>query len=135
MAMSPAEGGLLKEQESDMLDKTLKTAAIAALLGLGMVGVSGTSASAYTIKTRCFGDDCVRMQCNDFGYDCFRIGSFDRDAYDRTYTRTYTYYPRTYTYYPYSYDYDNGYYRDYDVDHYRNHYDYDNDYDEDDYPG
>jgi hypothetical protein len=111
-----------------MLDKTLRTAAIAALLGLGVVGANVTAASAYTIKTRCYGDGCVRMQCNDFGYDCFRVGTFDRDDYDRAYTRTYTYYP-------YSYDYDSGYYRDYDVDRYRNHYDYDNDYDEDDYPG
>ena len=111
-----------------MLAHTLKTAAIAALLGLVMAGASGSSASAYTIRTRCTGDDCVRMQCNNYGYDCFRIGYFDRDDYDRAYTRTYTYYP-------YSYDYDTGSYRDYDVDHYRNNFDYDNDYDEDDYPG
>lgn len=111
-----------------MLANTLKTAALAALLGLGVAGVSGTIASAYTIKTRCYGDDCVRMQCNNFGHDCYRIGYYDRDDYDRAYTRSYTYYP-------YSYDYDDGYYRDYDAYHYRNHFDYDNDYDEDDYPG
>ena len=111
-----------------MLANTLKTTALAALLGLGVAGASATSASAYTIKTRCYGDDCVRMQCNNYGYDCFRIGYVDRDDYDRAYTRTYTYYP-------YSYDYDNGYYRDYDTYRYRNHFDYDNDYDEDDYPG
>jgi hypothetical protein len=112
-----------------MLANILKTAALAALLGLGVAGASGTSASAYTIKTRCNGDDCVRMQCNDYGYDCFRIGYVDRDDYDRAYTRTYTYYP-------YSYDYDDGYYGDYGYEnHYRNHFDYDNDYDEDDYPG
>ena len=110
-----------------MLANTLKTTAIAALLGLGVAGASGTAASAYTIKSRCYGDDCVRMQCNDFGYDCFRIGSYERYDYDRPYG-----YTRTYTYYPYAYDYDR-YYRDYDTDRYRNHYDYDNDYDED-YP-
>jgi len=110
-----------------MLANTLKTAAMAALLGLGIAGASSTAASASTIKTRCYGDNCVRMQCNDFRYDCFRIGYFDRD-YDRPYTRTYTYYP-------YSYNYDDGYYRDYDTYRYRNHYDYDNDYDYDDYPG
>ena len=120
-------------RRANMLVNTLKTAALAALLGVAAAGTSGTSASAYTIKTRCFGNDCVRMQCNDYGYDCFRVGYVDRDDYDRAYTRTYTYYP-------YSYDFDDGYYGnrayygDYDVDHYRNHSDYDNDYDEDDYP-
>jgi hypothetical protein len=112
-----------------MLAHTLKTTAIAALLGLGVAGANGSSAAAYTIKTRCNGDDCVRMQCNNYGDDCFRIGYFDRGDYDRPYG-----YTRTYTYYPYSYDYDNGYYRDYDTP-YRNHFDYDNNYDEDDYPG
>lgn len=80
-----------------MLANALKTAAIAALLGLGAAGAASTSASAYTIKTRCFGDDCVRMQCNDFGYDCLRIGRSDRDDYDRVlpygYERTYEYGP------------------------------------------
>ena len=106
-----------------MLANTLKSTAMAALLGLGVAGMSGTSASAYTIKTRCYGDDCVRMQCNNFGYDCFRIGYIDRYDYyrPRSYTRTYTYYP---------YDYDDGYYRDYDSYRYRTY-----DYDEDDYPG
>jgi len=109
-----------------MLANTLKTAAIAALLGLGVAGASGTAASAYTIKTRCNGDDCVRMQCNDFGYDCVRTGYYDRDYY-----QPYSY-TRTYTYYPYSYDYDNGYYGDYDTYPSRDRYDYDYDYD---YPG
>jgi hypothetical protein len=112
-----------------MLANTLKTTAIAALLGLGIAGASGSSAAAYTIKTRCNGNDCVRMQCNDFGYDCYRMGYIDRRDYDRPYG-----YTRTYTYYPYAYDYDDGYYRDYDT-HYRNHFDYDSNYDEDDYPG
>ena len=70
-----------------MLANTLKTTALAALLGLGVAGASATSASAYTIKTRCYGDDCVRMQCNNYGYDCFRIGYVDRDDYDRAHTR------------------------------------------------
>ncbi|HEY2445621.1 MAG TPA: hypothetical protein VGI20_07790 [Rhizomicrobium sp.] len=103
-----------------MLANALKTTAIAALLGLGLAGAVGTSASAYTIKTRCNGDDCMRLRCNDFGDDCYRIAYFERNDYDRVlpfgYTRTYDYdYPDTYV--------APGYYHDYD------------DYDYDDYPG
>jgi len=112
-----------------MLANTLKTAAVAALLGLGIAGTSGTVASAYSMRTRCDGDDCVRLQCNDFGYDCFRVGAVERYDYDQPYS----YRTRTYTYYPYDYD----TYRDYDTDHYYPNYDYDydNDYDDYDYPG
>ena len=112
-----------------MLANTLKTAAMAALLGLGVTGTSSTAASAYTIRTRCDGDACVRMQCDNYGDNCYRTGNYQRDDYDQPYG-----YSRTYTYYPYSYDFDEGYYRDYDGYHYRNHYDYDNDYNEDAYP-
>ena len=106
-----------------MLANTLKTTAIAALLGLGVAGANGTAASAYTIKNHCYGDDCVRMQCNDFGYDCVRIGYTERYDYDHPYS----YRARTYTYYPY--DYDDGYYRDYDTSrYYAQPYDDDNDY-------
>lgn len=110
-----------------MLANTLRTTALAALLGLGVVGASGTAASAYTIKTRCDGDDCMRLQCNDYGYDCFRIGYTERYDYDRPYSYT----ARSYTYYP---DYDGGYYRDYDSGPYPPPNDYDDDYDYD-YPG
>jgi hypothetical protein len=97
-----------------MLANTLKTTALAALLGLGVAGASGTAASAYTIRTRCYGDDCVRLQCNNFGDECFRIGYFDRGDYYRSdYYAPYSYTTRTYTYYPgdgdrYGYD-DNQY--------------------------
>lgn len=108
-----------------MLANTLKTTAIAALLGLGVVGASGTAASAYTIRTRCNDDGCVRLQCNDFGDDCFRVGYTERYDYDRPYSYT----TRTYTYAP---NYDDGYYRDYDEDAYPppppDNYDYDYDY-------
>jgi len=84
-----------------MLANALKITAIAALLGLGVAGAASSSALADTIKTRCTGDDCVRLRCNDFGGDCFRIGYFERHDYDRAlpygYTRTYDYsYPDTY---------------------------------------
>ena len=112
-----------------MFKNTLKTAAMTALLGLGMAGAGGTAASAYTIRTNCDGSDCVRMRCNDLGYDCVRVADIDRYDYDRPYVYT----TQTYTYYPYAYDYRDGYYRDYD-DHARYHYDYDNDYNEYAYP-
>lgn len=114
-----------------MLANMLKTAALAALLGLGVAGASGTAASAYTIKTRCEdGGDCVRLQCNDFGYDCFRIGYTERYEYDRPYSYT----TRTDTYAP---DYDGGYNGDNDQDNDQNYNaspyppppaDYDSDY-------
>lgn len=100
-----------------MSARALKTMAIAALLGLGVAGAATTSASAYTIKTRCTGDDCARLQCNDWGDDCFRIGYFERYDYDRVlpygYERTYEYAPE----YAPSYavpDHDYDYYHDYD---------------------
>lgn len=119
-----------------MLTNTLKTTALAALLGLGVAGTSGTAASAYTIRTRCYdGGDCVRLQCNDFGYDCFRIGYTERYDYDRPYSRT----TRTYTYAP---DSDDGYYggndqdndQDYSASPYPPPADNDQDYDTSPYP-
>ena len=115
-----SSAGLDRElQEMKMLTKALKITAIAALLGLGVTGAATTSASAYTVKTRCTGVDCVRLQCNDWGNDCFWIGYFDRDRYD--YDRSLPYgYERTYVYPDYAVpDYavpDNGYdyYHDYD---------------------
>ena len=112
----------LQLQETIMLANALKTTAIAALMAFGVAGAVSSSASADTIKTRCAGDDCVRLRCNDFGDDCFRIGYFERHDYDRAlpygYTRTYNYYyPDTYVTPGYTY-----------------YNDYDHDYD-DDYPG
>ena len=105
-----------------MLANALKTTAIAALLVSGVAGAASSSASADTIKTRCTRDDGVRLRCNDFGDDCFRIGYFERHDYDRAlpygYTRTYDYYyPDTYVAPGYTY-----------------YNDYDHDYD-DDFPG
>lgn len=76
-----------KEQEAIMLltmSRALKTAAVAALLGVGLAGAGATSASAEIIKTQCFGDDCYRVRCDDWGFDCVRTGYIDRD-YDRGY--------------------------------------------------
>ena len=109
-----------------MLANTLKTAAVAALLGLGVASGSGTAASAYTIQSRCDDEGCVRLQCDNFGDDCVRIGYTEHDDYDRPYS-----YTRTYTYYPPRYDGENGYFDGYGVFHPYS-YNY-NDYD--DYPG
>ncbi len=111
-----------------MLANAVKTTAMAMLVAIGATGATLTSASADTIRTSCYGDGCVRLQCNDFGYDCFRIGYSTRDDY-YGYTPAYEYYPN---YAAPSYDYDSGndgYYNS------SNDRDYYNDYDEDDYPG
>ena len=113
-----------------MLANALKITAVAAVLGLGGMAASATSASADTYKTRCHGDDCVRLQCDDWGGNCLRIGYFDRAAppvarpYE--YSRTYTYYGRPDS--DSDYYYESGPYY-----HYDNHFD--SDYDYDDYPG
>jgi hypothetical protein len=56
-----------------MLRNILKTSTAAALIGLGVVAASATTAAARTYETRCFGDDCYRVRCNDFGYNCVRM--------------------------------------------------------------
>lgn len=96
------------------MNKTLMSAAVAALLGVGLAGAGTTVASADTIRTRCVGDDCYRVQCNDWGYDCVDIGY--RQQYDRPYRSRYI--------------------CDADGDdcHWSRTYDYDRDYDRDDYP-
>jgi hypothetical protein len=106
-------------QETIMLANAVKTTAMAALLGLSVAGAISTSASANTIRTRCNGDDCVRLRCNDFGDDCTRVGYFERHDYDRVlphgYTRAYDYYSPD-TYVTPGYTYDNDYFHDYDDD-------------------
>ena len=56
------------------VSKILKTAAVAALLSAGVAGAGATSAAADTIRTKCYGDDCYRVRCNDYGFDCVNIG-------------------------------------------------------------
>ncbi|MGH6889431.1 MAG: hypothetical protein ACREHF_09565 [Rhizomicrobium sp.] len=103
-----------------MLANALKLTAAAAVLGLAAVAVTGTPAAADTFQTRCYGADCVRLQCDDWGRDCFRIGRFDQYDYDRPapygYTESYSVYPDRY--YAPDYDYDYNYVPDYDYDYY-----------------
>ena len=94
------------------VSRVLKTAAVAALLGVGLVGAGATSASAEIIKTRCFGDDCYRVRCNDWGFDCVNIG-YEEHAYRPFRSRyvcdadgDYCHWVRTYDY---ERDYDEGY--------------------------
>jgi len=64
------------------LSRALKIAAVAGVVGLGLAGTGTiTSASADTIRTQCFGDDCYRQRCDDFGYDCVNIGYYDEHVY------------------------------------------------------
>ncbi len=94
-----------------MLATALKSTAVAALLGLGLAGAATTPAAADTLRTRCYGADCVRWRCNDMGFDCIRVGYYDRDPYDRDapYARYYDYDSERYVAPP---DYDDDY--DYD---------------------
>ncbi len=55
------------------LRNTAKYAALAAVLGLGAVAAS-TPASAYTYRTDCMGDSCVRMRCDNDGDFCVKVG-------------------------------------------------------------
>jgi len=54
-----------------MLLNLLKTTGAAAVMAIGVA--MSTSASAATYETRCYGGDCYRMRCNDWGYNCRRI--------------------------------------------------------------
>lgn len=56
------------------LSRTLKALPVAALLGIGLAGASALPASADTVRTRCYGDDCYRVRCDDWGFDCVNIG-------------------------------------------------------------
>ncbi len=62
------------------VSNALKTAAVAALLGVGLMGAGVAPASADTVRTQCYGGDCYRVRCNDFGYDCVNIG-YEEPAY------------------------------------------------------
>ena len=66
-----------------MLSTTLKTGAFAALIGLASMGAASTPAAAHTWQTRCYGDDCYRVRCNDLGYNCVRTESLGGVGYVR----------------------------------------------------
>ena len=55
------------------LSNVFKMTACAALLGVAAFAGSARTASAATYETRCYGDDCYRVRCNNLGFDCERI--------------------------------------------------------------
>ena len=65
-----------------LLSNILKTTAVAAFAGLGVAAVVSPAAAA-TYETRCYGDDCYRVRCNDFGYNCVRTESLGDVGYVR----------------------------------------------------
>ncbi len=67
-----------------LLSNALKTTAIAALFGLAVAGTSAVPVSAATYETRCYGDDCYRVRCNDFGFNCIRMEYLGDVDYART---------------------------------------------------
>ena len=52
------------------LSNILKNAACASVLGIAAIAGSASFASAATYETRCYGDDCYRVRCDDFGFGC-----------------------------------------------------------------
>ena len=57
---------------------SLKTAAVLAVLGGGAMIAGAMPASADSYRSDCMGNDCVRLQCDDWGNDCVRVGYFHR---------------------------------------------------------
>jgi len=64
-----------------MLLNLLKTTGAVAAMAIGLA--MSTSVSAATYETRCFGDDCYRMRCNDWGYNCRRMDYLGAVGYVR----------------------------------------------------
>lgn len=65
------------------LSNALKGSALAALIGIGFASAGAMPAAADTLKTRCYGGQCYRLQCNDFGYDCERVAYLGNVGYLR----------------------------------------------------
>lgn len=66
-----------------LLSTPLKLTALAGLIGLGLCGATAAPAAATTYETRCYGDDCYQVRCNDFGYNCSRTEYFGEVDYAR----------------------------------------------------
>ena len=63
----------------------LKYAAVVTLLAFGAVMMLTGGASAESFGTRCVGDRCWAVHCNNYGEDCRRVEPYDRDYYRRVY--------------------------------------------------
>lgn len=67
-----------------MTSRLSKLALAAAAVGtIGLAGLIPSAASAAYTTTRCDGDDCRVVRCDNDGDDCYTIRRFDRDDYDR----------------------------------------------------
>ncbi len=66
------------------LSNALKTAALAGTLGLVGLAGSVSTASAHYTTTRCYGDQCRVVRCDNDGDECYRIRTYYRgDEYYR----------------------------------------------------
>lgn len=63
----------------------LKTTAVAGLLGLGAIVAATGSAFADYTTTRCYGDTCRVVRCDNDGDYCQTLSRYDRDSYRRHY--------------------------------------------------
>jgi len=54
-----------------MLLNLLKTTGAAAVMAIGVA--MSSSANAATYETRCYGGDCYRTRCNNWGDNCRRM--------------------------------------------------------------
>ncbi len=64
------------------LSTILKTTAAAGLIALS-VSATTTPAAARVYETQCYGGDCYRMSCSDYGYNCRRIEYLGQVGYTR----------------------------------------------------
>lgn len=71
------------------LSVAMKSAALAGALGLAGLAASTTAASAHYRTTRCYGDHCRVLRCDNDGDDCYAIRSYWRGDYDRGWHRAY----------------------------------------------
>jgi hypothetical protein len=76
-----------KNGECEMI--AWKSGALALLLAAVAVPVSAQPAFADVYKTSCYKANCVRLECDEQGADCYRLGYFERDAYDLAYPHCY----------------------------------------------
>ena len=91
----------------------LQSAAVAGLMGLGILGGSTTPALADYVRTQCDrdGDYCWRVWCDWDGDDCHRVAGsgYRRYGYNRSYYGGYNGYGDYYHRYNYNNYYGNSY--------------------------
>jgi hypothetical protein len=63
----------------------LKNAALVTSIAFGAVVMLTGGASAESFGTRCVGDHCYAVHCNNYGEHCRRVEPYERDYYRRVY--------------------------------------------------